>query len=350
MKKRLPPGALHQYVPLDRRAWVRRFLDHWRPDAVLWVESELWPNSLAEVRARRVPFVLVNARISPRSFRGWQRVPGIARTLLANFDLCLAQSQEDAERLTALGAERVACCGNLKYAAAPLPADEIEVARLARAVGQRPIWLAASTHPGEEAIAAEAHAQLKARYPDILTIIVPRHPGRGQHIVVDLAHMGRNVARRGAAEALKSDTEFYVADTMGELGLFFRLARVVFVGGSLVPHGGQNPLEPAKLGCALIYGPHMFNFRAIVDELAAAGAAETVSDAAGLARAIDAFMANRALFQSRAAAANAVAAGKDGIVDGVLAELAPFLGTPASGHSDDATPPRLEVRGKHARA
>lgn len=346
MKKRLPPGALHQYVPLDRRAWVRRFLDHWRPDAVLWVESELWPNALAEIRARDVPFVLVNARMSPRSFRGWQRIPGIARTLLASFDLCLAQSDEDAGRLTALGAERVACRGNLKYAAAPLPADEIEVARLARVIGQRPLWLAASTHPGEESIAAEAHALLRKRYPDILTLIVPRHPARGQEIATALARSGRSVARRGSAEALTRDTEFYVADTMGELGLFFRLAPIVYVGGSLVPHGGQNPLEPAKLRCALIYGPHMFNFCAVVDELAAAEAAVTVNDAAGLAEAIDALLVNRALFQSRAAAANSVAAGKDGIVDDVLAELAPYLGEPAA--DADATL-RLR-RQRHARA
>jgi 3-deoxy-D-manno-octulosonic-acid transferase len=346
MRKRLPEGLIHQYAPLDRRAWVSRFLDHWRPDAVLWVESELWPNALAEVRTRAVPFVLVNARVSPRSFRGWQRVPGLARRLLSHFDLCIAQSDVDAERLRALGAEHVVCRGNLKYAAAPLPADEVEVARLTRLIGERPLWLAASTHAGEEATAAEVHARLETRFPGILTIIVPRHPGRGPEIAAELARSGPRVARRAAAEALVRDTDFYVADTMGELGLFFRLARIVYVGGSLVPHGGQNPLEPAKLGCALIHGPHMFNFRAIESELAAAGAAVTVSDADELAEAVAALLADRALLLRRAALASAVAAGKDGIVDDVLAALAPFLG--ALGAQEEAsTAPRRE---RHARA
>lgn len=344
MRKRLPEGAIHQYAPLDRRAWIARFLDHWRPEAVLWVESELWPNALGEIRARGVPFVLVNARVSPRSFRGWQRMPAVARRLLASFDLCIAQSDEDAERLRALGAGRVVCRGNLKYAAAPLPADEAELARLARAIGDRPIWLAASTHAGEETIAAEVHARLRERFPNLLTLIVPRHPGRGAEIAAELGRTGRSVARRGAAEALLRDTEFYVADTMGELGLFFRLARIVYVGGSLVPHGGQNPLEPAKLGCALIHGPHMFNFRTIAAELAAAGAAIMVHDAAELADAIATLLADRALVLTRAALANSVSAGKDGIVDDVLEELEPFLGEPPAEKA-----PRLE-RQRHARA
>jgi 3-deoxy-D-manno-octulosonic-acid transferase len=346
MRKRLPPGVIHQYSPLDRRQWAQRFLDHWRPDAVLWVESELWPNTLGEIRARGIPFVLVNARMSPRSFRGWRRLSGTARELLARFDLCLAQSEDDAERLRVLGAKNVACCGNLKYAAAELPADEVELARLSRAVGERPVWLAASTHPGEETIVADADRRLRAQFPDLLTIIVPRHPPRGLEIAAALTRSGHRVARRGAAEALGRETDIYLADTLGELGLFFRLARVVYVGGSLVPHGGQNPLEPAKLGCALVYGPHMFNFRAIVDELAAADAAATVIDAAGLVDAIAALLGNPALRHRRGAAAMAVAAGKEGIVDDVAAALSPYLGDAAA---QDTGSHRSAPR-RHARA
>jgi 3-deoxy-D-manno-octulosonic-acid transferase len=349
MASRLPDGALHQYVPLDRRPWVRRFIDHWRPDAVLWVESELWPNALAEIKARGVPLALVNARMSPRSFRGWRRFPRAARTLLGHFDLCLAQSEDDAAHLTALGAKRVLCRGNLKFAAAPLPADEMELARLSRAVGRRPVWLAASTHPGEETVVAEAHAALRRRHPDILTIVAPRHPARGAEIAAELGRTGRPVARRDASEPAARETEFYVADTMGELGIFFRVARVVFVGGSLVPHGGQNPLEPAKLGCALVFGPHMFNFRAIVEELAAARAADTVRDAIGLSDVVGGLLADPASLRARGAAANAIAAGKGGIVDDVLAELAPILPSDAA-TSEDAAAPRMGIRGKHARA
>jgi 3-deoxy-D-manno-octulosonic-acid transferase len=345
MRRRLPAGVIHQYSPLDRRRWARRFLDHWRPDAVLWVESELWPNTLGEIGARRIPFALVNARMSPRSFRGWQRFPKAARRMLAHFDLCLAQSEEDAGRLSALGAENVACRGNLKYAAAPLPADEVELARLSRSVGARPVWLAASTHPGEEAIVAEVDRRLRARFPDALTIIAPRHPGRGREIAAALARAGHRVARRGAAEALGRHTETYLADTMGELGLFFRLARVVYVGGSLVPHGGQNPLEPAKLGCALVHGPHMFNFRAIADELAAAGAATTVTDPATLADVVGSLLGDPALRGRCGAAAMAVAAGKDDIVGEVAAALLPLLGEAAKDAEAGLAAPR-----RHARA
>ena len=321
----LPAAVIHQFVPVDRVAWVRRFLDHWRPDLALWVESEFWPNLLVEAHARNVPMVLVNARMSARSYRGWERFSGVIANLLKRFDLCMAQSEETADRLLALGAAHVDCPGNLKFAAAPLPCDSAELAKISAEIGDRPVWLAASTHPGEEELIADAHDRLAERRPDLLTVIVPRHAGRGPSIAEMLGARGRRAALRVPAGDIAGDTSFYIANSMGELGLFFRLCRIVFIGGSLVPHGGQNPLEPARLGCAVLHGPHMENFPQIVSELARADACVAVSGADGIAREVETLLDNPALLDRRGAAGLAVAEQKSEILDSVFAALAPYL-------------------------
>ncbi len=330
MAKRLPDRAFHQYVPVDRPSWIARFLDHWRPDAALWMESEFWPNLLRAVSTRDIPLILVNARISPSSFKGWQRAPRTIARLLGCFSLCLAQSNSDAARLRALGARAVGVPGNLKFAAAPLPVEQGDLAVLMEAIGSRPVWLVASTHDGEDLPAIAAHRVLTGQYPDLLTVIVPRHPARGPAIEELAASQGLRVVRRSVQKAtdlkIRPDIEIYVADTVGELGLFYRLAPVAFIGGTLIPHGGQNLLEAAKLGCAIVHGPFMTNFTAIADEMAAAGATEIVADAKGLAPAVGRLLRNPALHASRTAAANRVADAKDGILDAVMNELARFLG------------------------
>ncbi len=323
MAARLPERAFHQYVPVDRARFVRRFLDHWRPDLALWMESELWPNLVIETAARGVPLVLVNARMSDRSFRGWQRLPGLARSLLCRFDLVLAQSGTDAERYASLGARTVAAVGNLKFAAEPLPADGSALAALESAVAGRPLWLAASTHPGEEAPAIEAHRRLAAAHPGLLTVIAPRHPTRGAEVVA--LCRGLAVARRSLGEIPDRTTDIYVADTIGEMGILYRLAGVVFVGGSLIPHGGQNPIEPAQLDCAIVHGPHMHNFRAIVAELDAAGASEEVADAGALAEAVGGLLGDPSRRAARARAAARVASAHRDVLDAVAERLAPYL-------------------------
>lgn len=325
LAERLPPTVIHQYTPVDSLPWVRRFLDHWRPNLVLWVESELWPNFLIETSGRDVPMVLVNARMSPRSYRAWRRAPGAARALLQSFELCLAQADEEGQRLTALGAQTVECPGNVKYAAAPLPANADALARLKIDTEGRKLWLAASTHPGEEEQVAAAHTQVQHSHPNLLTIIVPRHAVRGPDIAAALASADHRVALRSRDDAIAPDTDIYVADSMGEIGLFYRLADVVFIGGSLVPHGGQNPLEPAKLECAIVHGPHMENFRAIEGELRAAGSTSVVSDPEDLAREVDALFEDDGLRKARIAAALDVAGRKTQILDSIFASLAPFL-------------------------
>lgn len=333
MRARLPAGALHQYVPVDRLAWVRRFLDHWRPDLALWVESEFWPNLVSETAARGVPMILVNGRVSARSFRGWQRFPGFVRRLLAGFALCLGQTEEDAERLRLLGAPKALCMGNLKMATPPLPADATAVESFRGVLAGRPAWLAASTHAGEEEIAADVHNRLAHRVPGLLTIVVPRHPQRGPAIAETLRGRGLAVALRSRGEPVAQDTAVYVADTMGELGLFYRCCPVAFVGKSLEGGGGQNPLEPARLGCVVLFGPRMDNFAAIAADMLAAGAAVEVAGGIELAERVAAMLGDDALRARHAAAARSYATRAAGVLDAVLAALAPFLDALGSRHA-----------------
>ena len=278
------PGVLHRFVPLDVPRWVARFLDHWRPDAAAFLESELWPNLLAACRARGVRLMLLNARLSARSQAGWARAPGFARRVIGSFDQVWAQSAADAARFQALGARGVCAPGNLKLAAPPLPVDSVLLTQLQAQLGDRPRWLAASTHEGEEAIAAAVHAQLMAAHPGLLTIIVPRHPERGPAIAAQL-----NAARRSSGEPPPAEG-IWVADTLGELGLMYRLCPIVFMGKSLAGQGGQNPLEAARLGCAVAAGPHMANQAEAVAMMTEAGGLARVPDGVALAAWVDAML------------------------------------------------------------
>jgi 3-deoxy-D-manno-octulosonic-acid transferase len=322
---RLPARTRHQFVPADLPHWIGRFLDHWRPDLAVWVESELWPNLVLTTCARGIPMVLVNGRLSARSFENWQRWPGLIRPVLSSFGLCLAQDERQADRFRALGAHDVATVGDLKAAAAALPYDESGLSRLRHCVGERPMWLAASTHQGEEEVAAEVHRKLATRAPGLLTIIAPRHPARADDIAAMLAAKGLSIARRGRDEPIVPGTDIYLVDTIGELGLFYRLASIAFIGGSLAAKGGHNPLEAARLDCAILHGPDMSNCAGMAAALAAAGGSETVTGSESLARAVAALLSDRQLRLKRAAAAARTAAAGRGVLDAVLRRLSPWL-------------------------
>ena len=287
---RLPPGVIHQFIPLDAPRFMRRFLERWQPDLALFVESDLWPNMVIETSRRGVPMILVNGRLSETSFKRWRYLPRTIVNLLGRFDLCLARTPADAWRLSELGAPRVVTTGNLKLDVPPPPADEGKLKALTLAIGGRPVIAATSTHSGEDALVIEAHARLRANFPGLLTLIAPRHPERGAGVAEIARAAGLTAALRSRGEALTADTDIYVADTMGELGLIYRLAQAVFVGGSLVRHGGQNPIEPAKLGAAILHGPHVWNFAEIYEALDAARGAETVLDADRLTAAFAALL------------------------------------------------------------
>ena len=237
---------------------------------------------------------IINARMSERSFRSWQKHPRMIGAMLGSFDIVFAQSEQDASRLQTLGARDVVSAGNLKYDGATLPCDEEELITLQNAIGARPVWLAASTHPGEEEIIAQAHQLISSAYPDLLTIIVPRHPERGGAIAEQLKKYGRPDIALAQKDPITDDTGIYIADTLGELGLFYRLSEIVFMGGSLVKHGGQNPLEPARLTCAVITGPHTHNFSDIYNEMEQAGGCVRVDNAKELAAQIGRLLDNAA--------------------------------------------------------
>jgi 3-deoxy-D-manno-octulosonic-acid transferase len=281
MAERLQPRAFHQFMPIDTPSSVARFLDHWHPDIGLFVDSEIWPNILACAKRRGIPLALINGRMSARSYAGWRYAPRTAASILSLYDFCLAQDDATASRLRALGAKNVVVAGSLKADAPPLPADADTLASLRLSIAGRPVLLASSTHPGEDEIILPAHDALRREFPDLLTIIAPRHPERGPEII---ALCGTRVAtRRAEGRAPDRDVAVYVADTIGELGLFYRLAPFALIGGSLIPHGGQNPLEPAHLGCAVLAGPHTANFAQAYDAILSAQGAGRVATCAEIA-------------------------------------------------------------------
>ncbi len=351
LETRLPEGVLHQFVPVDLPRPVERFLDHWRPDLAIWVESELWPNLVLETHRRGIPMLLLNARLSERSGTRWRALPGLIRPMLQAFALCLAQDEIQVERLRRLGARSVVSAGDLKTAAEPLAADPAALDQLRHQIGARPVWLAASTHPGEEEIAAAVHHSITRSHPGLLTIIAPRHPVRGEAIAKMLQERGLCVARRAAGEPIAPNTDIYLADTLGELGLFFRLSGIAFIGGSLTGKGGHNPFEAARLDCAVLHGPDMANCAAMADALAAAGASESVRDAETLARAVTRLLDDPQLRDARAAKARHVAAAGSASLDTVLDRLAPWLDAlaPAEAAKTLAAAPRAVAVG-HADA
>ena len=323
--QRFPKTVIHQFVPIDAPRFVERFFDHWKPDLALFVESDLWPNLIITAKERNVPLILVNGRVSERSFNRWRIVPSTIGSLLRRFDLCLAQSAGHAARYRDLGAPRITTTGNLKLDVPEPPADAAALAALRAAVGDRPTIAAASTHAGEESALIEAHRRLRNTFPRLLTIIVPRHPDRGPGIVEIANAAGLSTTLRSRDAQPDRDDDIYVVDTMGELGLVYRVAPIVFVGGSLASHGGQNPIEPIKLGAAILHGPHVWNFGEIYAALDAAHGADLVADVGKLAVRLGALLKDTGQRDALVAAARETVKTLGGALERTLAALDPYL-------------------------
>src|ERR1700682_4611499 len=323
--KRFPADIIHQYVPYDSPRYVARFLDHWRPSLALFIESDLWPNLILSSAARRLPMVLINGRMSQRSFPRWRRMSGTISALLGKFEVCLAQSEVDAERFAALGGRNFVTTGNLKLDVPAPPADAARLERLMAVTRGRPIIVAASTHPGEEEILLETHRTLAGLFPSLLSVIVPRHPDRGEAVARIVTASGLHVALRSREELPTATTDIYVADTMGELGLFYRLAPIVFMGGSLVPHGGQNPIEAVKLGASIVHGPHVFNFTDVYEALDRAGGARIAGTQEALVKQLGQLLADPKAREASLAASERVVDQLGGALERSLAALDPYL-------------------------
>ncbi|MEO1281917.1 MAG: glycosyltransferase N-terminal domain-containing protein [Pseudomonadota bacterium] len=316
--ERLSQCAIHQYVPIDVPSYVRRFLDHWRPDLAVLTESEIWPNLILESKARGTPITLVNGRMSSRSFSRWKARLKTAEALFGRIETVLCQDDLMAYRFQQLGVRNVIKTGNLKYDAAPPPIDPEAHLELTKAIGVRPIWLAASTHAPEESIIGEAHRRLAATANDLLTIIVPRHPARGVQIAEDLKMQGLRVAQRSDGLRPDNTTDIYIADTIGEIGTFFALAPVAFIGGSLSETGGHNPIEAIKRDCAVITGPHIKNFEETYQQLLSNSAALSVASDKELADAVARLLQNSVEASSMVTRARHVIETKSGALDVTL--------------------------------
>ena len=328
MARRKPAAAIHQFAPLDIPAAAERFMGHWRPDLAVFVESELWPTLLAAAKRRGARLALVSARLSAASVEGWRRTPDAARTVLSGFDLVMAQDATCAERLTGLGARDDGRL-NLKLAGRALPVDPAARAAMIQTLEGRPLLAAVSTHPGEDEMALSAFAPLLQHPTRPLLLIAPRHPVRGPAVASLASSRGLSTVRRGGGGALKSETRVLVADTLGELGLWFSLARCALVAGSLVPGiGGHNPVEPARMGCPVLSGPYVDNWSSVYEALDAVDGFAPVTDAASLSEAWRNALADPSPgMDAMAARARQLAERQDTALDAALDQLAALLET-----------------------
>jgi 3-deoxy-D-manno-octulosonic-acid transferase len=281
---RLPSNAVHQYIPVDTPKAVEKFLDRWRPSLAIWTESEFWPNLISFTSARDIPMILINARISEKSYRRWRFFKKSLKNLIEKFNYSLIQDQKTVKYFSKIGisSNNFELTGTLKEGSAALPHSETEQVEISKQILNRPVWLAASTHEGEEKLIAAAHRHASKASQGLLLIIVPRHPERGLEIASILTKENFKICLRSKKDKISSDTQIYIADTLGELGLWYRIAPVSFVGGSFVPIGGHNPFEPAALGSAILHGPYVENFKEIYNRLNVAGAAVKIEEASEL--------------------------------------------------------------------
>jgi 3-deoxy-D-manno-octulosonic-acid transferase len=323
--QRLPERAIHQYVPLDIPEYTARFLDHWRPHLSIFTESDIWPNLVLATAERAIPLALINARMSPRSMKRWRKNARIGRVLFSRFNVVLAQNDSVARTIKMLGAPNVIVAGNLKIDAPPPPVDHDVLEQLQAATAGRPLLLAASTHPGEESIVAAAHATIAKDHPGLLTVIVPRHPERGPALVAEMAGRGLITERRSLSPAPSRESQIYIADTIGELGTFYALCPIALMGGALIEHGGQNPIEAIRRGAVVLTGPNYHNFREVYAELIRLGGAREVRSADELASMVMTLMSNDAETAKMRQGAEAALSRLGGAMQKTLGALKPFL-------------------------
>lgn len=324
--QRMPPRCVHQFAPLDAPGPLKRFLKHWQPDAAIFVESELWPQMLRRTHATGASMALVNARMSERSIASWAKRPRLATYLFEVFDLILTQNDAMAEAMVRINAPapRVARGQNLKSFAGPLPQDEDLIFEARATLGHRPVWVAASTHAGEEQTILAAHKRLCETHPDLHLILVPRHPERGDEVLKLIAETGMEYTRRSSGDL--PGGAVYLADTLGELGNWFALSDIVFLGGSLLPIGGHNPFEVAQSGATVLSGNHVFNFAETFSAMEAVGAARIVADSDDIAAQVDTLLRDKHTHDKAVAAAKTFSNAETAKLDTIAARLINALG------------------------
>ena len=316
--QKLPDGVVHQYMPYDSPRFWQGFLGHWRPDLALIVESEVWPACFDALSQSGCPFGLINARVSERSFRTWLKVPEAAGYVFSQLSFALAQSAEDAHRLKKLGCDRVVELGNLKFDAIPARPAPLVLDTLRKEIGERPVWLAALTHPGEDEIALSAHKDLLRQRPGLLLLLVPRHPVRADDVMELATAQGLTTARRSRAERVTDRTHVYLGDTLGEMNLFYSMADCCFLAGSFSHVGGHSPVEAISFQTALLSGPKVANARPVYQALWRTAGAVKVEQPALLSQEVARLLDDERLRQSQAVAASKVIEGGQGALNRTL--------------------------------
>ncbi|PHR61661.1 MAG: 3-deoxy-D-manno-octulosonic acid transferase [Robiginitomaculum sp.] len=336
LEKQLPDNALHQYAPADHPKAVRNFLDHWQPSMAIFAESELWPNMILMTKERNIPLALLNARMSTKSIQGWEkRGKKSGQVLLSCFDLILAADTATADGLSWLTGKDIASAGNLKDAAPILPVDDKALKTLKAAIGRRPIWAAASTHKGEEEHIAQAVLDIKTVKPNALLILAPRHPERAKDVKEILTKAGLTSIRYSSGRMPTEKTDVFIMDKIGYMGLVYRLAEISFIGGSLLKGlAGHNPLEPARLGSAIITGHQISSFADAYMALLTYGGCRRISETTELAPAILALFKDVKTRKAQIDSALKYAQSRDAVLDYVWDQLDPLLPKPTSSVGD----------------
>ena len=325
LEERLPKCVIHQFIPIDRKHWVQRFLNHWQPNLTILMESEFWPTQIKQLKKRNTPILVINARLSESSYSQWRLAGSMTRTIFGNLDLVLATNDQQARRFSNLGAPYVLVAGNLKRSAPRLPLDADSAQDIIKQVGSRPVWLAASTHEGEDLPILKTQKKLLIQFPNMLTIIVPRHSKRGVDIEYLAKKIDLSVARRNKGEQIKPETELYIADTMGEMSLFYNVAHYVFIAGSLVPVGGHNPIEAAHFNCAIFFGPLMAKNQEISEEMIEKNAAIQIDSIENLTPTLERVFGDDDLYQSLSYNAQEYAENGGGILEIISTKISPYI-------------------------
>lgn len=325
MSKRLPERAFHQYIPIDNPKFVKNFIQHWQPDLALWFEAELWPSLISEIHKNKIPLVLVNGRIADKAFKHWKMFKFFSKEMLDCFDLCLGQSKEDTRRLNAIGAKDAQYLGNLKYAGFNPPVDADKKQNIVNQIGDRPLWGVISTHNNEEEQIGQYIAEMKKQIPNLFTLIAPRHPQRGVTIQEQLSKLGLNTALRSKNEPIEAKTDVYIADTIGEVGIWYDIAPIIFIGGSLIPHGGQNFIEPCRFHDAVFVGPNTQNFTEATERATEAQAITQVKDAKELTQKVVSLLQNANELKDKQEKAYLWAQSEAQVLDGIVKVIKEYL-------------------------
>ena len=279
--------TIHQFFPIDSNFLTEKFLNYWNPSVAIFIESEIWPNMLMNIKKKSLPLILLNARITKKSFNKWRMIPSMSKILFNTFNICFSQNKETKKYLKSLGSKKIKFLGNLKYSESKTQKENTLNNSLKNILNYKKVWCAASTHNSEEKICAIAHKKLKKKYKNLLTIIIPRHTQRAESIASEIQDIGLKIQIRSMKNKLSNNTEIYLADTYGETKSFYNICKTVFLGGSLINHGGQNPLEPVRLGCKVVHGPYIQNFTEVYQLLKKGGLSSKFNNVEQLVLLID---------------------------------------------------------------